>query len=178
MATGQLVVPNLEDLKVSRDGKRFSALDFNFWGVTFAPNNDHFYATLGTGGQTYLIEGSIGSGEAKVLRQNVECPSLSPDGTRIAFKKRFTSGVLQEAQWQLYVLDLATMTEKPLSETRSVDDQVEWADNSHVIYFLKDQGPPATIRPDIWMTDVDSNEPPRRLWKQAFSPAVVNGPGR
>src|SRR5204863_2910017 len=108
----------------------------------------------------------------------VECPSLSPDGTRIVFKKRFTSGVLQEVQWQLYVLDLATMTERPLSETDNVDDQAEWTDNSHIIYFLKDEGPPATIRPDLWMAAVDSNEPPRLLWKQAFSPAVVNGPER
>jgi hypothetical protein len=82
--------------------------------------------------------------------------------------------VLQEVEWRLYVLDLATMTERPLSESRNVDDQAEWADNSHVFYYLRDDGPPATIRPDVWTVSVDSAESPQRLWKQAFSPAVVH----
>ena len=48
-----------------------------------------------------------------MIHENVECPSLSPDGTRIAYKKRDR---LDPAPWQLTVLDLATMRETPLGD--------------------------------------------------------------
>ena len=82
-------IANLEDFKVMRGQRRVTAVDVNFWGVTFAPgDSDTFYATLATGGKTYLIEGSVRGAHARViLHENVECPSLSPDGTRIAYKK-------------------------------------------------------------------------------------------
>ena len=66
-----------------------------------------------------------------MIHENVECPSLSPDGTRIAFKKRTGS---KGTPWRLTVLDLATMRETPLSERRSVDDQAEWLDDGRVLY--------------------------------------------
>ena len=106
----------------SRDLERFAGdarrrelerRDHNFWGVTFAPDGDRFYATLGTGEQTYLVRGDVRRGpRVTVLRENVECPSLSPDGTRIAFKKR----VGGRGMWRLHVLDLATLRETPLAE--------------------------------------------------------------
>ena len=36
--------------------------------------------------------------------------------------------------WRLSVLDLSTLTVHHLAETRSVDDQVEWLNNSTVLY--------------------------------------------
>ena len=42
-------------------GSAFQAIDFNFWGVTFAADSDRFYATLATGGRTYLVEGAVGA---------------------------------------------------------------------------------------------------------------------
>ena len=67
-----------------------------------------------------------------------------------------------------------TMAEIPLSaETRNVDDQIEWLDDRHILYALPDEGPPATIRPDIWMLPVDGSGPPRRLLSGAMSPVVV-----
>ena len=39
--------------------RQITAVDVNFWGVTFARDSDRFYATLATGGKTYLIEGSV-----------------------------------------------------------------------------------------------------------------------
>jgi hypothetical protein len=126
----RVVVADLEELPVTRDGQRFEAADENFWGVTFAPSGSTFHATLGSGGKTWLLEGDVQSKQMRALRENVECPSRSPDGTRLAFKKRRDG---QEG-WRLHVLELATMEERPLDEPRSIDDQVEWLDDAHVLY--------------------------------------------
>ena len=154
----------LEEFAVFRDGQPFKAIDFNFWGVTFAADGNHFYATLLTGGQTYLVEGAIEGREMRVLRPNVECPSLSPDGTRLAFKKRVGGGGRTPPVWRFHVLDLATMTETALAETRSIDDQTEWLDNDHVLY---------QIGPDLWTVATDGSGEPRRFMRSAVSPAVI-----
>jgi len=162
---------DLEQLTVWRDGARFQAADFNFWGVTFARDGNRFYATLGTGGKTYLVEGDLAAREARVLREGVECPSLSPDNARLVFKKRTGSG--STVSWRLYLLDLKTLAETPLAETRNVDDQVEWLDNSHILYALPDEGPPATIATNIWLLPIDGSAPPRLFLRHALSPVVV-----
>ncbi|HEV2672815.1 MAG TPA: CARDB domain-containing protein [Gemmatimonadales bacterium] len=154
---------NLEEFAVLRDGQPFKAVDFNFWGVTFTPDGNRFYATLRTGGQTYLVEGGIAARAVHVVRANVECPSLSPDGTRLAFKK-LVGAVMGVPVWRFHVLDLGTMTETPLAEMRSVDDQVEWLDDRHVLY---------EIAPDLWTVPADGSGEPRRFMRSALSPAVV-----
>lgn len=121
----------LEQFSVSKDGKPFDAVDFNFWGVTFVPgDDDRFYATLGTGGVHYLVEGSIRGRAMRVLRDGVECPSLSPDGSRIAYKSRLGS----QPRWRLRVLDVATLADHAVAEKRSIDDQVEWLDDRTLVY--------------------------------------------
>jgi Tol biopolymer transport system component len=171
--TGRSIVSDLEAFTLLKDGKKLSPIDRNYWGVTFMPtNSDRFYATAGTAGSTYLVDGRISDRTLTVMRDNVECPSLSPDGSRLVFKKRFT-GPLGQVTWRLHLLDLATMSERALAETHSVDDQVEWLDTHRVLYSLPDQGPPATIRPDLWSLDVDSGGPPVLLRAEAMSPSVV-----
>jgi hypothetical protein len=172
LPSGQ-ILGDLEEFAVYRDGARFQSVDFNFWGVTFARDSNRFYATLGSGGKTYLVEGDVASRELRVLRENVECPSLSPDNTRLVFKKRVLDSP-GPVTWRLHLLDLATLTDQPLAETRSVDDQVEWLDDGHILYSLPDEGPPPTIRPDLWLLSLDDGGPPRRLQTEAFSPAVVH----
>jgi hypothetical protein len=168
-------IANLEDFTVMRDGRPFDAVDFNFWGVTFAEDSNRFYATLGTGGSTYLLEGDVARREVTVLRDNVECPSLSPDGTRIAFKKRVDGGGLFEpVRWQIHLLDLATMEETPVGDARNVDDQVEWIDDEHLVYAVQDEGPPPTLRPDLWVLPLDGT--PQRVAYGASSPVAVGGP--
>jgi hypothetical protein len=172
--TAGTVLANLEDFTVVRDGAEWRAQDFNFWGVTFAGDANQFYATLASGGKTYLVAGDLAAHRVQVLHENVECPSLSPDGTRIAYKRRMPSGG-GRALWQPYVLDLRTMVETPLADTRTIDDQIEWMDNDNVVYSLPDQGPPATIRPDLWTVPADGSGTPRRIATRAFSPAIDRG---
>ena len=66
----------------------------------------------------------------RVLRDGVECPSLSPDGKRIAFKSR----IGEESRWRLRVLDVATLADHAVAETRSIDDQAEWLDDETLVY--------------------------------------------
>jgi hypothetical protein len=130
MASGEQL-GQLEQFKVSKDGQPFDAVDFNFWGVTFDPSDsDRFYATLGTGGVHYLVEGSISEESMTVLRDGVECPSLSPDGQRIAYKSR----IGDEDRWHLRVLEVATLEDHAVAEERSIDDQVEWLDDDTLVY--------------------------------------------
>jgi uncharacterized repeat protein (TIGR01451 family) len=155
-------IGNLEQFPVLRDGQRFRSMDFNYWGVTFAPDGDRFYATLATRGRTYLVEGSVASRQMRVVRENVECPSASPDGTRLAFKKRV--GGLLRPIWRFHVLDLATMTERPLAESRSIDDQIEWLDDRQVLYG---------IGATVWVVPADGSGEPRKFLSQGSSPAVL-----
>ncbi|HEU4735767.1 MAG TPA: hypothetical protein VFS48_01915 [Solirubrobacterales bacterium] len=130
MATGRQL-GQLEQFEVSKEGEPFDAVDFNFWGISFDPeDSDRFYATLGTGGVHYLVEGSVSARSMRVLRDGVECPSLSPDGKRIAFKSRLGDA----ARWRLRVLDLATLADHAVAEDRSIDDQVEWLDDETLAY--------------------------------------------
>ncbi|MBT2450761.1 hypothetical protein J7F03_27555 [Streptomyces sp. ISL-43] len=161
------LVKSLEEIPLTIDGERYHAPDVNYWGVSFARDDDRFYATVSTRGRTYLVEGNMGNWSAKTLRQNVECPSLSPDDTRIAFKKKVSDD--PSAPWRLYVLDLRTMTETALAETRSVDDQAAWLDDGTVAYAL----PGADGRPsDIWTVPTDGTGSPRMAVAGGSSPAA------
>jgi hypothetical protein len=155
---------DLETFAAFKDGKRFQSVDFNYWGVTFARQSGRFYATLGTGGHTYLVEGDVATRTVKVLRDGVECPSLSPDGRRIAFKQEVSGGGLLEVKWRLSVLSLDTLEDHPLAETRNVDDQAEWLDDGTVLY---------SVESDIYAVAADGTGTPRLFTPRADSPAVL-----
>lgn len=157
-------IANLEQFSVELDGHVVDAPDVNYWGVTFARDPNRFYATLATGKKTYLIEGNVRTRRAHALRENVECPSLSPDGTRIAYKKRVTLDKGSPWMWHLYVLDLRTGRDTPLAEERQVDDQVEWLDSTRVLYGIGEE---------VWTARADGSGTARRFLKAAASPAVV-----
>ncbi|MCA1656636.1 MAG: hypothetical protein LC713_02830 [Actinobacteria bacterium] len=156
------IVADLEQFTATRDGSVVRSADRNFWGVTFGRDSDLFYVTMRAGGRTWLMRGSIRRRSLQALHENVECPSLSPDGTRVVYKKRVDQG---DVLWQLYVLDLRTMTETKLAESGLVDDQAEWLDNDTVLYGMTD----ATI----WQQPADGGGTPRRFLDHALSPAVV-----
>jgi len=167
-ATGK-TAGELEDFDLEVDGKQVNASDRNVWGVTFA-DDDLFYATAASGGTTWLVRGSLSARTLTSIRTDVECPSLSPDKTRIAFKKH---GKLPPGRWRLAIYDLRTGKETLLAETRSVDDQVEWLDNTHVIYGLP-RAASGTASSDVWVTPSDGTGTPRVLIADAWSPAVVD----
>ena len=157
-------IADVEGFAVEKDGKPFKRIDFNFWGVTFARDGDQFFATLKTRKARYLVKGSVDARRAAVVHDAVECPSLSPDGSRIVFKKPLED----EIGWRLNVLELATNVERPLNQTRrSVDDQVDWFDDTHVVYHDS-----ATEGTGIWVLSIDGVTPPQLLLPNAYSPAV------
>ena len=168
MATGAHLV-DLEQFSVWQNGRQLQSPDHNFWGVTFDPaNSDHFFATLGTQGHTYLVSGELSAKKATVLRDGVECPSVSPDGTRIAFKQRTSAGGADLPSWQPAVLDLSTLKDHPVAETRTVDDQIEWVDDSTVVYAI-DTGIGA---PSLYAAAADGTGAPRLFIADADSPSV------
>ena len=157
------------DFALIVDGRRNTAQDRNMWGVTFTGDGDVFYATAASGGRTWLVRGSVTKRELIALREDAECPSLSPDRTRVAFKTRNGQA---EGQWTIAVHDLATGRSTLLAEKRSVDDQIEWLDDRNVLYGLprSGNGPSAS---DVWTVPADGSGSPRVFIPDAWSPAVV-----
>ncbi|MFJ8015532.1 TolB family protein [Streptomyces sp. NPDC096339] len=166
LRTGRLDA-SLEDFTILKDGKEYRNADVNFWGVTFTADEQAFYATMATGGRTHLVRGDLTARTVTALRENVECPSLAPDGKRLVFKKR-VEGLPAEAPWRLYALDLASGAETPLAEERSVDDQVVWLDERTVAYSL-----PGDFGADLYTVPADGSGAPVRLMASALAPAFL-----
>lgn len=164
------VVGNLEDFATTVDGRPLTETDRNFWGVTFV-DDDTFFATAAStsAGKTWLVKGSVSGHAMTSVRTDAECPSISPDRTRVAYKTRL--GNPAPGQWSIAVLDLATGTQTVLAERRSVDDQVEWLDDRTLLYALPDANSEATS--DVWRLPADGTGSPTVFIPQAMSPAVV-----
>ncbi len=165
-------VADLEQFEAQRDGRPFKRIDFNYWGVTFASNSNRFFVTLGYTGTRFLVEGDAAARQLRVMRDNVECPSLSPDERLVAFKSR----VPESSEWRLHVLDPSGGAEWAVAgETRNIDDQVEWLDSGHVLYqVLADRGMPEDAL-NVWKSPVAQglSQPPVRFIRAASSPSVV-----
>jgi hypothetical protein len=159
---------NVEYYDLILNNELYGFPDKNVWGITFVAGQDRFFATVSMNGHRYLVDGSIPAKRMVALRDNVECPSLSPDGLRIAYKQRIRDG--QTVTWRFHVLDLVSGADRELGEERSVDDQIAWLDDQHVMYGV----PRADTRDhsDIWSAPVDGG-PPSLLMRDGDSPTVV-----
>jgi hypothetical protein len=150
---------NLDQLDVTRDDEPFERADANFWGVAFA-DGDRFYATLGSGGHHYLLEARVSTRQARVIGEHMECPSPSPDGTRIAYKRR----IGKQDRWRLHVLDLRSGRDHALAEPRSIDDQPEWLDDATIVY---------SDDRNVYAVPADGSGRPHRLVARASSPVAL-----
>lgn len=160
---------NIEEFTLLEDGEEIAPVDRNMWGVTFVDDTT-FYATAQsrTLGHTWLVRGDLEARTLDVVRDGVECPSLSPDGRRIAFKKDVDDG--SGVHWSIAVLDLASGDETVLDEQRNVDDQVEWLDDSTLLYGLPRDDEAGVS--DVWAVPAGGGTP-EVLIPEAWSPAVV-----
>ena len=162
-------VPDLETFRLVVDGEAVEDRSRNIWGVTFepGPRPDGFYATAKVSGTTWLVRGSRSGRTLTAIRRNVECPSLSPDGHTLAYKFALPDG----AGWRLHALDLASGQDWALPETRSIDDQVEWLDDQHILYGLQ-RSTEITQHSDVWVSALHTGSP-HVLIPDAWSPTVL-----
>jgi hypothetical protein len=160
---------NLEDFAFIVDGAPAAPVDRNFWGVTFVDDTE-FYATAQTGGKTYLVLGDLDDRTLTTVADDVECPSISPDGTRIAFK-RVTAGSGPTVHWTPAIMNLATGDVELLPEPRNVDDQIEWLDDDTILYGMPREGVPGDT--DVWALAADGSGEPDVFIEHAWSPSVV-----
>jgi hypothetical protein len=165
-----VTIGNLEEFLTLRDGAPWRLEDFNFWGVTFAKDSNTFFVTLSSGGRTFLARGSVDRRRMEVVREGVECPSLSPDGARIAFKR-----VVERPyrHWVIAVLDLGTMQETLLTEKRNVDDQVDWLDDDTILYGLPETESSSSAVVNTWMVDRRGARDPTLFLRNAASTVIV-----
>ncbi|GEK86245.1 PD40 domain-containing protein [Microbacterium aerolatum] len=163
---------SLEDWSLIIDGEPSAPVDRNYWGVTFIDDTS-FYATVGmtTIGQTYLVKGDIQARTMTSVLESVECPSLSPDGTRIAFK-RVTAGSGPTVHWTPAIYDIADGSVTVLdAETRNIDDQIAWLDDDTLLYGMPNDTPGDS---DVWALPADGGSAPGILIAHAWSPTVVH----
>lgn len=171
--TGAEVSGNLEDFTLLADGERVAPVDRNVWGVTFVDSR-YFYATVQSQslGHTWLVRGDLTERTLVTVLDGVECPSLSPDRTRIAFKHDAAADGAAAPHWTPAVLDLDTLEVTVLSsEERTVDDQLTWLDDTTLLYGLPRADEPATT--DVWSVPADGRGTPAVAIPQAWSPSVV-----
>jgi len=159
---------DLETFTLLIDGQPNTAVDRNFWGVTFTDDDNVFYATAATGGHTWLVRGDLTARTLTSVHETAECPSVSPDGTRIAYKKNVSTGAV--AHWSIAVLDLATDKETLMPDDRNIDDQVEWLDDSTLLYTVLATEAGDT---DVWSIPADGSAASTLFIRHASSPSVV-----
>jgi hypothetical protein len=164
LRTGELT-ESIEHFQATINHKVTTAADINYWGLTVADDDNTFYATFASAGATWLVKGDLKAKTLQSVRPNAECPSLSPDGKRVAYKKRPTP----LDPWDLVVLDLQTNQEKRLPGTTGIDDQAAWVDNTTLAFgTAKNEGKTA-----IYFVPADGSAPAKSEILNAASPVSV-----
>ncbi len=161
---------NLETAFASFDleGAPITDTERNYWGVTFA-DSETFYATVGIGPDTSVIEGSVSTSRIQVVHENATCPEVSPDGSTLVVKE-----LRDGERFQLVAIDIASGSRRDLGEARSVEDQVEFLDNGTIIYGLPNEAEGTDAQPawDVWALDLNGGSP-QLIIPFADSPAAI-----
>ncbi|MBB5959413.1 hypothetical protein FHS29_006034 [Saccharothrix tamanrassetensis] len=159
-------VESLEGFTAEIEGNVHTAQDVNYWGLTVGADDRTFYATLASGGFTWLVKGDLVDRRVTSLRRDAECPSLSPDGTKIAYKKR----IGRLGPWDLAVLDLKTGEERRLPGTAGIDDQATWLDDDRLAFAAVPKG---TKLSAIHVVPADGSSDANLLIPDATSPSPL-----
>ena len=155
---------------IDSDEARFNNQNPQYWGITFAADEDEIYVTGFFGDKPEVMHGTLDNMTIEPTGWVGSCPSLSPDGKTLVFKE-----MTADNSFELVVVNLETNTKHTLGETRSVDDQVEWLDNDTILYALHREGGDTVVQPefDIWMLDIAEGSEPELFLPNANSPAVA-----
>jgi hypothetical protein len=130
-------------------------------GLAFERDGNRFFATLAVDAEPILVAGSLSERRITALRKGVSNEALSPNGRRLIVKKL----VEERGFWQLAVIDLSNWEELELPQgPRSVDDQVEWLDDHHLMYADVDEGTTS-----LWILAADGQSAPTVLVRNAYS---------
>lgn len=155
------VLADVRDFQIDHDRLPPLTGPIDVSSVAFEPDGDRFFATISTATERHLVAGSVDAHRLTSIRSGVANEALSPDGRHLIIKRL----IGERGFWQLAVIDLHTWAERDLNQgSRSVDDQVEWLDNDHVIYH--DVSGETTA---IWMLPIDGTNGPEVLVSGAFS---------
>ena len=135
-----------------------------FANVAFDPTHlNRFYAEMSEGTKRYLVRGDWTRHTVSVVLRNALVPSVSPDGTRLSYLRIGKHP-------RLMVLNLATGRSTAVNETREVEDQAAWLDDSTLLYPVE-----AKVGDDLWTARADGSGKPRLFLRSATSPSVVVG---
>ncbi|MFT4595932.1 MAG: hypothetical protein ACI9TF_000169 [Paracrocinitomix sp.] len=155
---------------IASNEARFNNQNPQYWGVTFAADEDEVYITGFFGDMPEVMHGTLNNMTIEPTGWVGSCPSLSPDGETLVFKE-----MTADNNFELVAVNLETNTKHKLGETRPVDDQVEWLDNDTILYALHPEGGDTAVQPefDIWMLDIAEGSEPELFLPNANSPAVA-----
>ncbi len=121
LTRGAWLIENLESFTVHRRGAIVRSIDFNFWGVTFMRDGRTFVATLGTKSERLLVRGNVDTRQVEVIEEKVECPSLSPDNRRVAFKQRLAGQAFGRMGDLVWISRAASVTGWPRRTTSTIN---------------------------------------------------------
>ncbi|MCJ1705815.1 hypothetical protein [Rathayibacter sp. VKM Ac-2926] len=106
------------------------------------------------------------------IHDTAECPSISPDETRVAYKKDVEHGV---PNWRISILDRSSGDETMLPKERSVDNQVVLLHDGTLLHGLPREG--AASDTDVWSIAADVSGDAKLLFGHAWPPPVVRPKG-
>lgn len=118
---------------------------------------DLWLADLVSGGRERLTSGEMAA---------LESPRWSPDGTRLAFSALPRDRPAEQANHDIYVLDLSTGERRQITENAGENFDPAWSPDgtSLLVSSTREAGdPPVVLRADLWRLWLDGDRAPELL---------------